>query len=194
MREVTTKFCCWEGVWKNSHLKKSSHDLKHSGHVWFDKFSKAVPKFGLKKSKCDHSVFYRVTIAINFFFVYVNDIVISGDYYVGISSQSNTLSDFKFTNYDFDLDIFLIIRKINKDSAFLWWYGKQQINNYMCYFYVFFKIILKSLNPFPLKIFFSSPPPFYFPQKRFHSTRLCFFSFWISLNFDSLYLMHVYFF
>ncbi|XP_043811539.1 uncharacterized protein LOC122723459 [Manihot esculenta] len=43
-------------VW---HLKKSLYDLKQRTRAWFENFSEVVQNFGLKESKCDHSVFYR---------------------------------------------------------------------------------------------------------------------------------------
>jgi hypothetical protein len=33
--------------------------LKQSPRAWFGKFSQAVEKFGMTKSKSDHSVFYK---------------------------------------------------------------------------------------------------------------------------------------
>ena len=40
-------------------LRKSLYGLKQSPHAWFDKFSKVIEKFGMQKSKSDHSIFYR---------------------------------------------------------------------------------------------------------------------------------------
>ena len=40
-------------------LHKSFYGLKHSPHAWFGKFSQAIEKFGVQKSKSVHSVFYR---------------------------------------------------------------------------------------------------------------------------------------
>ena len=40
-------------------LQKSLYDLKQSSRSWFGKFSEVIEKFGMQKSKSDHSVFYR---------------------------------------------------------------------------------------------------------------------------------------
>src|SRR5262249_47579164 len=40
-------------------LRKSLYGLKQSSRAWFGKFSQAVENFGMKKSKFDHSVFYK---------------------------------------------------------------------------------------------------------------------------------------
>lgn len=41
---------------KVCHLKKYLYGLKQSPHAWFAKFSEVVQEFGLKMSKCDHSI------------------------------------------------------------------------------------------------------------------------------------------
>lgn len=33
--------------------------MKQSPRAWFEKFSEAIQQFGLKKSNCDHSMFYK---------------------------------------------------------------------------------------------------------------------------------------
>src|SRR5262249_22615471 len=40
-------------------LCKSLYGLKQSPRTWFGKFSQAVENFGMKKSKSNHSVFYK---------------------------------------------------------------------------------------------------------------------------------------
>ena len=55
--------------------------------MWFGKFSEVIEKFGIQKSKSDHSVFYRNSQAgIILLVVYVDDIIITRDDMVGISS------------------------------------------------------------------------------------------------------------
>jgi len=77
---------------KVCHLRKSLYGLKQSPRAWFGKFSDVVQEFGLKKSKCDHSVFYRQsTVGIILLVVYVDDIVITGDDCAGISSLKEFL-------------------------------------------------------------------------------------------------------
>ena len=71
---------------------KSLYGLKQSPHAWFGKFSEVIEKFGLQKSKSDHLVFYRNSHAsIILLFVYVDDIVITGNDMVGISSLKSFL-------------------------------------------------------------------------------------------------------
>ena len=63
------------------------YGLKQSSCAWFDKFSQAVEEFGMQKSKSDHSVFYRnSSLGIILLVVYVDDIVITGSDFKGISS------------------------------------------------------------------------------------------------------------
>ena len=60
--------------------------------TWFDKFSKVIEKFGMQKSKSDHSVFYRNSqVGIILLVVYVEDIIITGNDLVGISSLKSFL-------------------------------------------------------------------------------------------------------
>nr|CAD1837532.1 unnamed protein product [Ananas comosus var. bracteatus] len=67
-------------------LRKSS-SLKQSPRAWFGRFSEVVQEFGMKKSKCDHSVFYRHSeTGLILLVVYVDDIVITGNDTAGISS------------------------------------------------------------------------------------------------------------
>ena len=40
-------------------LRKSLYGLKQSPHTWFGKFGEVIEKFGLHKSKSDHSIFYK---------------------------------------------------------------------------------------------------------------------------------------
>ncbi|EOY08968.1 Uncharacterized protein TCM_024268 [Theobroma cacao] len=64
---------------KVCHLQKCLYGLKQSPRAWFGKFSEVVQEFGMKKSKCDHSVFYKQSEAgIILLVVYVDDIVITG--------------------------------------------------------------------------------------------------------------------
>ena len=41
------------------HLYKSLYGLKQSPCTWFGKFNQVIEKFGMQKSKSDHSVFYK---------------------------------------------------------------------------------------------------------------------------------------
>ena len=61
--------------------------MKQSPRTWFGKFNQVIEKFGIQKSKSDHSVFYRNSEAdIILLVVYIDDIVITGSDMTGISS------------------------------------------------------------------------------------------------------------
>ena len=71
-------FVAQREIVKVCRLWKSLYGLKQSPRAWFGKFSQAVEKFGLQKSKSDHSVFYRNSNSgIILLVVYVDDIVIT---------------------------------------------------------------------------------------------------------------------
>ena len=73
-------------------LRRSLYGLKQSPRAWFGRFSEVVQKFGMQKSKCDHSVFYRnSTTGLILLVVYVDDIVITGNDSAGISSLKSFL-------------------------------------------------------------------------------------------------------
>ncbi|XP_065880880.1 retrovirus-related Pol polyprotein from transposon TNT 1-94 isoform X1 [Euphorbia lathyris] len=73
-------------------LRKSLYGLKQSPRAWFGKFSQAIEIFGMKKCKCDHSVFYKHSASgIILLVVYVDDIVITGSDMSGISSLKSFL-------------------------------------------------------------------------------------------------------
>ena len=68
------------------------YGLKQSPHAWFGKFSQAVEKFGMQKSKLDRSVFYRNSSSgIILLVVYVDDIVITESDSKGILSLKSFL-------------------------------------------------------------------------------------------------------
>ena len=68
-------------------LRKSLYGLKQSLRACFGKFSEVIEKFGLQKSKSDHSVFYRNSQASTILLVMcVDDIVITLNDMAGISS------------------------------------------------------------------------------------------------------------
>ena len=79
-------------IGKVCRLRKSLYGLKQSPRAWFGKFSQAVEKFGLQKSKYDHFVFYwNSHSGIILLVVYVDDIVITGSDSTGISSLKSFL-------------------------------------------------------------------------------------------------------
>ena len=74
------------------HLRKSLYGLKQSPRAWFGKFSEVIEKFGMQKSKFDHSIFYRNSQAgIILLVVYVDDSIINGNDMAGISSLKSFL-------------------------------------------------------------------------------------------------------
>ena len=73
-------------------LHKSLYDLKQSPRAQFGKFSQVIEKFGMQKSKSDHSVFYRNSEArIILLGVYIDDIVITASDMASISSLKSFL-------------------------------------------------------------------------------------------------------
>jgi hypothetical protein len=62
-------------------LKKALYGLKQSPRAWFERFSRAMQRFGYKQSQVDHTLFIKhpsqgkVTTLI----VYVDDIVLTGN-------------------------------------------------------------------------------------------------------------------
>ena len=90
--EQPSGFVAQGEIGKVCRLWKSLYGLKQSPRAWFGKFSQAVEKFGLQKSKSDHSVFYRNSNSgIILLLVYVDDIVITGSDFTGISSLKSFL-------------------------------------------------------------------------------------------------------
>ncbi|CAM8883002.1 unnamed protein product [Rhodiola kirilowii] len=77
---------------KVCYLHKSLYGLKQSPRAWFSTFTAAVEKFGMEKSKSDHSVFYKQSgNGIILLVVYVDDIVITGNNSEGIDSLKGFL-------------------------------------------------------------------------------------------------------
>ena len=96
--EQPPRFVAQGEIERVRHLRKSSYGLKQSPCAWFGKFSQAVEKFGMQKSKSDHSVFYRNSSSgIILLVVYVNDIVITGSDSKGISSLMSFLQSQFYT-------------------------------------------------------------------------------------------------
>ena len=89
--EQPPRFVAQGEIGKVYRLRKSLHGLKQSPRAWFGKFSQAVEKFGLQKSKSDHSIFYRNFNSSIILLVYVDDIVITGSDFTGISSLKSFL-------------------------------------------------------------------------------------------------------
>ena len=73
-------------------LKKSLYGLKQSPRAWFDRFSDVVIEFGIKRSSCDHTIFFKYTDSgCILLIVYIDDIMITGSDAQGISSLKEFL-------------------------------------------------------------------------------------------------------
>ena len=82
-----SRFVAQGEIGKVCHLQKSLYGLKQSPRTWFGKFNQAIEEFGMQKSKSDHSVCYKnFSSGIILLVVYVDDIVITGSDFKGISS------------------------------------------------------------------------------------------------------------
>ena len=56
--EQPPRFVAQSEIGRVYHLRKSLYGLKQSPCAWFGKFSEVIEKFGIQKSKYDHSIFY----------------------------------------------------------------------------------------------------------------------------------------
>ena len=63
-------------------LKKSLYGLKKSPRAWFDRFAKSVTKQGYTQCQADHTLFVKFSSEkkIAVLIVYVDDIILTGDY------------------------------------------------------------------------------------------------------------------
>ncbi|KAJ9542741.1 LOW QUALITY PROTEIN: hypothetical protein OSB04_029247 [Centaurea solstitialis] len=74
-------------------LRKSLYGLKQSPRAWFGRFSSVVTKFGLRRSSCDHSVFFASSgSGCILLVVYVDDIVVTGSDNNGIQRLKDFLA------------------------------------------------------------------------------------------------------
>ncbi|KAL5758013.1 hypothetical protein ACOSP7_020624 [Xanthoceras sorbifolium] len=61
-------------------LKKSLYGLKQSPRAWFERFTKAVKRFGYTQCQADHTLFvHHATGVITILIVYVDDIIMTGN-------------------------------------------------------------------------------------------------------------------
>jgi len=62
-------------------LKKALYGLKQSPRAWFERFSRAMQRFGYKQSQADHTLFIKHSSQgkITALIVYVDDIVLTGN-------------------------------------------------------------------------------------------------------------------
>ena len=75
-------------------LKKSLYGLKQSPRAWFDKFAKSVRKQGYTQCQADHTLFVKFSSKkkIVVLIVYVDDIILTGDYEEELSGMKKHLA------------------------------------------------------------------------------------------------------
>jgi hypothetical protein len=79
--KIPPRFANEHTIEKVCRLKNSLYDLKQSPRAWFDRFRRVVCDMGYSQCKDDHTVFFKHKgLSIIVLVVYVDDIVISGDY------------------------------------------------------------------------------------------------------------------
>ena len=93
-------------------LWKSLYGLKHSPLAWFGKFSQAVEESGMQKRKSYHFVFYRNSSSgFILLVIYVDDIIIIGSDFKGISSLKSFIQsqfhtkDLKMLRYFLSIEV-----------------------------------------------------------------------------------------
>ena len=92
-------------------MRKSLYGLKQSSRAWFGRFSEMVQQFGMQKSKCDHSVFYKNSdTGLILLVVYMDDIVIIRNDSAGISSLKSFLQT-QFQSKDLGLLKYFLVLK-----------------------------------------------------------------------------------
>ena len=75
------------------HLRCALYGLKHAPWAWFDKFSLVVAQQGFTSSPHDTAFFvWRPSAGITLILLYVDDMTITRDYFVGIHSLQHFLS------------------------------------------------------------------------------------------------------
>lgn len=78
---------CLRGVWEGMCSEEIPLGVEAKPSCLIRKVSKTIQQFGLKKSNCDHTMFYkRSEVGAILFLVYVDDIVITWNDVVRISS------------------------------------------------------------------------------------------------------------
>ena len=83
------------GKGKVCRLRKSLYGLKQSPRAWFERFGKAVKKFGYCQSQADHTLFYKHLIQgkIAILIVYVDDIILTGSDSIELGELKKRLAD-----------------------------------------------------------------------------------------------------
>ena len=90
--EQPPRFVAQGEIGRVCRLQKSLYGLKKSPRAWFGKFNEVIEKFSMQNSNSDNSVFYRNSqAAIILLVVYIDDIIITRNDMVGISSLKSFL-------------------------------------------------------------------------------------------------------
>ena len=81
-------------IGKVCRLKKSLYGLKQSPRTWFDRFTKAVKRFGYSQCQSNHTLFAKHTVEGRtvIIIVYVDDIILIGDHLEEISKLKSFLA------------------------------------------------------------------------------------------------------
>ncbi|RVW92733.1 Retrovirus-related Pol polyprotein from transposon RE1 [Vitis vinifera] len=85
-------------------LKKSLYGLKQSPRAWFDKFAKSVRKQGYTQCQADHTLFVKFSSEkkIAVLIVYVDDIILTGDYEEELLGMKKQLAkEFEIKDLDY---------------------------------------------------------------------------------------------
>ena len=63
-------------------LKKALYGLKQFSQAWFDRFAKTMVKYGYTQCQANHTLFLKFSSEkkIVILIVYVDDIILTGDY------------------------------------------------------------------------------------------------------------------
>ena len=95
-------------------LKKALYGLRQAPRAWFDKLKGALNSWGFENSKCDTSLFFRMTkFEIVILLIYVDDIIITGDNSSSIEELvSNLNKDFALK----DLGNFFLKIQVNRNQ------------------------------------------------------------------------------
>lgn len=72
-----------EAVFRNKvcELKKSLYGLKQSPRAWFERFTKAVKRYGYTQCQTNHTLFVKHSVGnvMTMIIVYVDDMIIMGN-------------------------------------------------------------------------------------------------------------------
>ena len=92
--EIPSGFETKANVNKVCKLRRSLYGLKQSPRAWFDRFTKVVKKYGYSQGQSDHTLFTKFSMdgKIAILIVYVDDIIVTGDFAEEIIRLKDILS------------------------------------------------------------------------------------------------------